>query len=367
LSQKCQKLKEMNENDIIKNNYPEHVETIINIDVPKNQTLERLDVYLTRNVANASRSKVKKAIDDGLVTVNGNIGKASQKVKGNDKIICKIMKAPPIELVPENIPLEIIHEDDYLLVVNKPAGMCTHPGYGNRYGTLVNGLLFHLGIKDTIKLDDYDEDDEESEEAEGSIFASEFVRPGIVHRLDKDTSGLLVVAKNEQTLAKLSKQFAEHKSERHYYALVWGNPKEDKGTIESLIGRAPKDRKLYAVVKSDGKYAKTDFEVIERYNFATLLKLSLHTGRTHQIRVHMSHIKHPVWGDKSYGGDKIVYSYLPEINQIARKCLQMTNRQLLHAKTLGFIHPETQEFLKFESSLPDDFVKVLDVLSSHII
>lgn len=352
----------MTENDDIKKNYPEHIETVINIDVSKNQTLERLDIYLTRNVANASRSKVKKAIDSGLVTVNGVTAKASQKVKGNDKIVCRIMKAPPIELVPEDLALDIIFEDDFLLVVNKPAGMCTHPGYGNRYGTLVNGLLHHFGIRESISLDDYDED--EDDESEGSIYASEFVRPGIVHRLDKDTSGLLVVAKNENTLAKLSKQFAEHKSERHYYALVWGIVKEDRGTVETLIGRSTKDRKLFAVVKSDGKFAKTDFEVIERYSFASLLKLTLHTGRTHQIRVHMSHMKHPVFGDTSYGGNKHVYSYLPEINTIAGKCLRMTNRQLLHAKTLGFVHPETIEKLKFDSELPDDFVNVLNVLSS---
>ncbi len=356
----------MTDNDDIEKNYPKHVETIINIDVSKHQTLERLDVYLTRSVANASRAKVKKAIDNGLVTVNGAIAKASQKVKANDKIVCRIMKAPPIELLPEDISLNIMYEDEFLLVVNKDAGMCTHPGYGNRYGTLVNGLLHHFGLRESISMDDYGEDDEDYEESEGSIFASEFVRPGIVHRLDKDTSGLLVVAKNENTLAKLNKQFAEHKSERHYYALVWGIVKKDGGTIESLIGRSAKDRKLFATVKSDGKFARTDFEVLERFSFASLLKLTLHTGRTHQIRVHMSHMKHPVFGDEAYGGNKLVYSYFPEINALARKCLLMTNRQLLHAKTLGFIHPETKEYLKFDSQLPYDFVNVLKVLSSFM-
>jgi 23S rRNA pseudouridine1911/1915/1917 synthase len=349
----------------IKTQYPEHIETIITISVPKAHKPERLDVYLTRSVANATRTKVQKAIDEGLVTVNEALAKASQKVKANDQIICKLMKSPPIELIPEELPLEIFYEDEHLLVVNKAAGMCTHPGYGNRYGTLVNGLMYHFGLRESIKLEDYDEDDDDTAEEldTGQIFASDTLRPGIVHRLDKDTSGLLVIAKNDVALANLSKQFADRTTERHYYAIVWGIVKEDHGVIENMLGRSSRDRKIFAVVKTDGRYAKTEYEVIERFHFATLVKLKLHTGRTHQIRVHMNHIKHPIFGDTSYGGDKQVYTYLPEINAISKKCLKMVNRQLLHAKTLGFSHPVTKEFLKFESELPVDIKSIIQELS----
>jgi len=276
------------------------------------------------------------------------------------------MKPPPIELMPEDIPLNIIYEDDALMLVNKPPNMCTHPGFGNRYGTLVNAVLYHFGHRNSIKIENDTEDDdfEVSEEPinEGEIFASEGIRPGIVHRLDKDTSGILVIAKNPIIHAQLAKQFADRSTEREYYALVWGKMKDDEGIIQGDIGRSPKNRKLFAVVKKNGKPAQTTYKVIDRFSFATLIKLKLFTGRTHQIRVHLSQINHPVFADSSYGGDRIIFGGMPEINQIANKCLSMLNRHLLHAKTLGFFHPVKKEFLRFDSELPADFQAVLDYI-----
>lgn len=348
-------------------NYPEYIEHIFEFKLPKGKVPERLDSYLTNSIYNATRNRVRKAIDEGRVTINGVIAKASKKVQPNDFIVCKIMKAPPIELLPQNIQLDIIYEDEELLVVNKAPNMCTHPGFGHRYGTLVNAVLYHLGHRNSISIENnFDEDVPEEEEenftSEGAIFAGDEIRPGIVHRLDKDTSGVLVIAKNPITHAQLSKQFAERTTEREYYALVWGKFKEDEGIIEGDIGRSPKNRKLYAVVKKDGKHAKTSYKVVERFPFATLLKLKLFTGRTHQIRVHLSHINHPVFGDTFYGGDKILSGGMPEINFIANKCLSMLDRHLLHAKTLGFEHPRTKEFVRFDSNLPEDFAKILELL-----
>jgi 23S rRNA pseudouridine1911/1915/1917 synthase len=354
-------------------NYPDYVEKEFRFKVAKGQAPERIDQYLTKYIYNATRNRVQIAIDNGNVTVNGKVAKSSRKVQPNDEIICNIMKAPPIELLPENIPLDIIFEDEYLLVVNKPPGMCTHPGFGHRYGTLVNAVLYHFGLRNSIQIqpdDDDDEDDEDDEDekidviSEGEIFASDSIRPGIVHRLDKDTSGLLVIAKNPQVHAKLAAQFADRTTEKEYNAIVWGNVKEDSGTITGNIGRSSRDRKLFTVVKKDGKFAKTDFTVLERYKFATLVKLILHTGRTHQIRVHLSHIKHTIFGDTAYGGDKNLFNGLPEINKTANTCLKLVNRQLLHARTLGFRHPVTNEFMTFHSDLPDDFKKVIAVMNS---
>ena len=352
-----------------KDNYPDYIEKVFEFKIPKGQTPERIDTYLTNAIYNATRTRVQKAIDDGNVTINGKPVKSSRKVQPNDLIVCKIMKAPPIELLPENIPLNIIYEDDYLLVVNKPADMCTHPGFGHRYGTLVNAVLYHFGLRSSIKIEDNFDDEDENEQddepeiSEGEIFAGDSIRPGIVHRLDKDTSGILVIAKNPEIHAKLSRQFADRTTEREYNALVWGVLKEDEGIIEGDIGRSLKNRKLFAVVKKDGKPAKTTFKVIERYKFATLVKLKLFTGRTHQIRVHLSHINHPVFGDTFYGGDKLVFNGLPEVNNLARKCLSMITRHLLHAKTLGFTHPFTKEFMRFESELPEDFKRIIDTIN----
>lgn len=356
------------ETNVDNQNYPEHIETIFEFKIPKGKVPERLDSYLTNAIFNATRNRVQKAIDDGRVTINGIVAKSSKKIQPNDHIICKIMKAPPIELLPQNIPLDVIFEDGDLIVVNKPPDMCTHPGFGHRYGTLVNAVLYHFGLRNSISMeggfiDDEDEENEDNDEmSEGEIFASDEIRPGIVHRLDKDTSGVLVIAKNPEVHAKLSKQFADRTTERQYYALVWGKFKEDEGIIEGDIGRSQKNRKLYAVVKKNGKPAKTSYTVIERFPFATLLKLKLFTGRTHQIRVHLAHHNHPVFGDTFYGGDKIVAGGMPEINQIASKCLSYLNRHLLHAKTLGFNHPVKNEFMSFDSNLPLDFETTLNMI-----
>lgn len=354
-----------------KQNYPDYVEKEFVFKIPKGQTPERVDTYLTNAIYNATRNKVKKAIDDGKVWINGKQAKPGRKIQPLDEIICRIMKAPPIELLPENIPLNILYEDEYLLVVNKPAGMCTHPGFGHRYGTLVNALLYHFGMRDAIEIETGDEDDEETDEDDndidninlGKVFASDVIRPGIVHRLDMDTSGVLVIAKNVEIHAKLSKQFADRTTERQYNTIVWGKFDEDEGTVEGDIGRSPRNRKLFAVVKKDGKHAKTDYKVIERFEFATLVALKLHTGRTHQIRVHMAHINHPVMGDTFYGGDKPLYSgHDPHLKNLAKKSLEKVQRQLLHAKTLGFKHPATKEFLSFDSPLPEDMEGIIQLL-----
>lgn len=370
-----------------KRNYPDYIERIHELIIPAKQSPERLDRYISRVIMNATRAKVQSAIEAGNVTVNGEPQKPSYKIRPHDKIRVVLMKPPPIELLPEDLNLDIVFEDEYLLIVNKPAGMCTHPGMGNRFGTLVNGVLYHFGYRESIPLtslglksDDEDEDgDNDNDEVDnkeeiisgeelsgdetGRIFASKHVRPGIVHRIDKETSGLLVVAKDDVTHAKIAAQFAAHTSEREYISLLWGNPDADEGRIESNIGRSSRDRKLFAVLKNGGKFAITDYTVIERYEIASLVKFKLHTGRTHQIRVHAASINNPVFGDKTYGGDINRYKgYNKRISDLARKCLPLAERQLLHAKTLGFIHPHTNEYVLFDSDIPADMQRVIDVL-----
>ncbi len=340
-------------------NYPEPIETVYEFVAPPAQKPERIDVFLARSVKNASRSKTRKAIDEGRVKVGGKIVKASYKVKPGDKIVCSILKPPPLKLIPENIPLDVLFEDEYLLTVNKPAGMVVHPGYGNRRGTLVNALLYHFGEREEI--DAIVEEDEE--ESESYVFGSEKVRPGIVHRIDKDTSGLLVVAKDDFVLTELSKQFEKKTVERVYYALVWGSFKNDEGTIDVALARSPKNRKIFAATEKGGKRAITDYWVLERFGGAvSLLKIKLRTGRTHQIRAHFSYLKRPVIGDASYGGNVPRSVGDPNSLKIARKILSMTNRQLLHAKTLGFVHPVLKEKMRFDSELPKDFANVLNEL-----
>ena len=362
-------------------NYPPYIEHIYAFDIPAKQTPVRLDVFLTESVPNATRSKVQEAIDAGNVQVNGNVAKASRKIQPHDHITCRVMKPPPLTLVPEAIPLDICYEDDTVLVINKPAGMVTHPGFGNRYGTLVNAVLYHLGQREAIALegsnlegsnlegssDAENSDTEDDDEAdiptlpEGALYASDAVRPGIVHRLDKDTSGILVISKEVSAHAKLSKQFADRTARRQYYALVWGNVKDDAGVIEGNIGRSPRDRKSYTVVRDGGKYACTEYSVVERFPACTLLALKLRTGRTHQIRVHCAHIKHPLVGDTQYGGGQaLVGGNSASLLHHAEKLLSLIPRQALHARTLGFTHPKTGAWLEFESELPDDFTQALE-------
>ncbi|MFO7799268.1 RluA family pseudouridine synthase [Rhodohalobacter sp.] len=330
---------------LVERENPNRTEYLLN--VPEGQHSDiRLDKYITSFVQNASRNKVQKAIKDGHVLVNGKLEKSSYIMQPGDKIEISLPKPPAPEAKPEDIPIHIVYEDDELLVVNKEAGMVVHPAFGNWSGTMVNGLLYHA---DTLSKDD-----------------EETLRPGIVHRLDKDTSGLLVVAKNEVAHKKLSKQFAEKSVERTYWAIVWGNP-PDSGTIEGNIGRSPRDRKIMTVLKEKkGKSAVTHFETIERFDHLALLKINLETGRTHQIRVHMQHEHLYVFGDPTYGGSSVRYGP----NTGSRKAMfnnlfSKLERQALHAKTLGFIHPATEKYVEFNSELPEDFQYVLDTLRTN--
>lgn len=343
------------------NNYPDYIENIYEFKVPQGQTPQRLDIYLVNSIKNATRTKVQKAISEGVVTVNGKIVRGSKKVQPGDRIICKLLKPPPIELIPEDIPLNIIYEDDSLMVINKPVGMVSHPGFGNRSGTLVNALLYHLGHRERIKIE-FDEDDEEIND-EGKIFASDLIRPGLVHRLDKDTSGIMLIAKNPDIHLLLAKQFADRSVEKKYLALVWGKFDETTGRIEGDIGRSNLDRKLFAVVKKGGKPAITEYKVIEEFQYVSLVEINLLTGRTHQIRVHFSHNKHPVFGDVQYGGDKIIYGYNNrQLRDLYNDCLKLTKSQQLHAFSLKFEHPLLKKNMKFEAELPPLFLELLSKL-----
>lgn len=309
--------------------------------IPAGKTKERLDVYLTKSLEQASRSRVQKLIKAGCVYVNGKIEKSNYVINPNDNIEVIIPVSPrPDKNEPENIPLDIIYEDDDLLVINKPAGMVVHPSCGNYSGTLVNALLFHVK-----KLNHLSDDS----------------RAGIVHRLDKDTSGLLVIAKDEWTHNQLAKQFAAHTTEREYWAICWGLFKESEGEVIGNIARSNKDRKIFTVSKDSGKHAHTFYKVLEEYDFLSLVKLNLKTGRTHQIRVHMSYINHPIFGDPVYGGRTIRTNVnVSKIKQTTENLLKIIHRQALHAKTLGFIHPRSKKFLRFDSELPEDMKAIIE-------
>jgi len=296
---------------------------------------ERLDQFLTHAIENATRSKIQKLIGSGFVKVNGIVVKANYKVKANDVIEAVHPVSPrPEDVEPENIPLEIVFEDDYLLVVNKPAGMVTHPAYGNYTGTLVNALLHH-----TLKLSD----------------VNQAGRPGIIHRLDKDTSGLLVAAKDDFTHSEIAKQFSKRTIEREYHTICWGKFETQAGEIDANITRSLKDRKKFSTSDSRGKPSLTLFEVIEEFEFTSYLKVKLKTGRTHQIRVHLSSLGKPVFGDPTYGGRQIRFGYdLPKIKSRIQNLLEIMPRQALHAKTLGFVHPVEKKLMFFNSDLPDD-------------
>ena len=302
----------------------------------------RVDKFLMARVENATRNKIQQAAKAGSILVDGNEVKSNYKVKGGDEVKV-LFSHPPYEnlLVPEDISLDIIYEDDILVVVNKPAGLVVHPGHGNYSGTLLNGLLYH-----------FDQLPKNLNE-----------RPGLVHRIDKDTSGLLVVAKTEQAMTHLAKQFFDKSSERRYVALVWGDVKEDEGTIEGAIGRHPKNRLQMAVFEdnSQGKEAKTHFKVLERFGYVTLIECQLETGRTHQIRAHLKFIGHTLFNDARYGGDKILKgTSFTKYKQFVDNCFVLLPRQALHAQTLGFIHPLTGEKMAFETPLPEDFKSALE-------
>ena len=347
------------------------IETTIQIDVPPGQEGgTRLDLYLTAKMANVTRAKVQRGIRDGNVDVNGiTRTKVSHPVQPGDRIVCRILRPPPIEVVPEDIPLDVVFEDEWLLVVNKPAGMVVHPAYGHRSGTLVNALLHHVGgtaISAEALEDDADEDQVGLSTATAAPrFAGDLtVRPGLVHRLDKDTSGLLVVAKDDFTHSELSKQFIDRSIRRCYLAVVWGVPESLVGRIETWLGRSSRDRKQVAVVPEErGKWAATNYETVEAFQHTALLRFKLETGRTHQIRVHARHLGHPILGDPTYGGRTIRYGlHTAKRRAFYNNLFDVLPRQALHAQTLGFIHPHTGEEVLFTTDLPEDMQHVLDRL-----
>ena len=313
-------------------------------EVDKGQAPLRIDKYLMNFVENATRTKIQAAAKNGSIKVNGIVVKSNYKVKPLDEIKV-LFEYPPHEnlLIAEDIDLDIIYEDDDLVVINKPAGMVVHPGHGNYSGTLINALIYHFENLPTNSSN----------------------RPGLVHRLDKETSGLLVVAKNDEAMVHLSNQFAEKTSKREYTAMVWGNLKEDSGKIDNYIGRNPKNRLQNIVLDEDnvenGKRAITNYEVLSRMNYVNLVKCTLETGRTHQIRVHMKHIGHTLFNDERYGGDSILKgTTFTKYKQFVENCFKILPRQALHAKTLGFIHPKTGEFMQFDSELPEDFKSCIE-------
>ncbi len=320
-----------------------------NIVVDKGQSLLRIDKFLMHRIENASRNRIQNAIDAGNVLVNKQQIKASYKVKPLDEISIVYAQPPrDTEVYPEDIPIDIVYEDDDLLVVNKPAGMVVHPGYNNYTGTLVNALAFHFEQLPTLPGNDG--------------------RPGLVHRIDKDTSGLLLISKNEITMTKLAKQFFDHSITRRYLALGWGDIEID-GRIEGYIGRSLKNRIIQDVYDDEekGKWSVTNYKVLERLNYVTLVSCQLETGRTHQIRAHMKHIGHPLFSDATYGGDKILKgTTFSKYKQFVANCFELMPRQALHAQTLGFIHPSTQKYMEFEAPLPSDFEAVLTKWRNYI-
>ena len=308
----------------------------------KGQSALRVDKFLMNMIENTTRNKIQQAAEQGSILVNDVPVKSNYKVKAGD-VVRLVLAHPTYEqlLTPENIPLDIVYEDDQLLVINKPAGMVVHPGHGNYSGTLVNALAYHF---ENLPMN-----------------SSE--RPGLVHRIDKDTTGLLVVAKTELAMAYLTKQFAEKTSEREYIALVWGNIEEDEGTIEGNIGRHDSNRMQMAVHNDEekGKPAVTHFKVLERFGYVTLVSCQLETGRTHQIRVHMKHIGHTLFNDERYGGNSILKgTTFTKYKQFVDNCFKVLPRQALHAKTLGFEHPITKEFLRFDSEIPQDLQECIE-------
>jgi 23S rRNA pseudouridine1911/1915/1917 synthase len=320
------------------------------IEVDKGQALIRIDKFLMDRIANATRSKLQLAIEAEAVKVNNQAVKSSYKVKPLDVITVSLPEPPrDTDVVPENIPLDIVFEDADVLVVNKKPGMVVHPAYNNWSGTLVNALAYHFQNLPT------------SQNGEG--------RPGLVHRIDKDTSGLLVIAKTELAMAHLAKQFYEHSIERTYYALVWGEPKEAQGTIDVNVGRSLKDRRVTAAFPEGdfGRTAITHYKVLKPLRYVALVQCNLETGRTHQIRAHMKYLGHPLFNDATYGGDKVLKgTSFSKYRAFVENCFKMLPRQALHAKSLGFVHPRTKEYLQFDSRLPEDFQSVIEKWENYV-
>ncbi|HVS92496.1 MAG TPA: RluA family pseudouridine synthase [Mucilaginibacter sp.] len=321
----------------------------LRIIVDKGQSLLRIDKFLMHRIENASRNRIQNAIEQGNVLVNNKTVKASYKVKPLD-IISVVLPHPPrdTEVYPENIPINIVYEDDDVLVVNKESGMVVHPGYNNYTGTLVNALVYHFQQLPTLPGNDG--------------------RPGLVHRIDKDTSGLLLISKNERSMTYLARQFFEHTITRKYIALVWGDIETD-GTVTGYIGRSASDRRVMAVCDDPekGKWSVTHYKVLERLNYVTLIECQLETGRTHQIRAHMKSIGHPLFSDAAYGGDKILKGTIfSKYRQFVENCFGIMPRQALHAQTLGFVHPSLKKYMYFEEPLPADFAAVLEKWRKYV-
>ncbi len=318
--------------------------------VDAGQSQLRIDKFLSNRINNVSRSKIQAAAEAGNILVNNNSVRANYTVKPEDEIRI-VMEYPRRELkiIPEEIPLDIVFEDEHLIVLNKPAGLVVHPGHGNYTGTLVNALAWYY--KDL------------------PLFKSEDPRPGLVHRIDKDTSGLMVVAKSEKAKVKLALQFYEKSTERKYQAMVWGIPKEEEGTITGNIGRSLKNRQVFTVFPEGeyGKHAVTHYSLLKAIGYVSLVECRLETGRTHQIRVHMKYINHPLFNDSTYGGDQILRgTTFTKYKQFVQNCFKMLPRQALHAKTLGFNHPESGEKMVFDSVLPDDMASVIEKWDNYI-
>jgi 23S rRNA pseudouridine1911/1915/1917 synthase len=318
--------------------------------VDKKQSLIRIDKFLMDRLPNVSRNKVQDAIKNEFIKVNDQAVKSNYRVRHGDEIIISLPEPPrDTEVVPEDIPLNIIYEDPFLLVVNKAAGMVVHPAHQNWTGTLVNALAYHF------------KNLPEMENNQG--------RPGLVHRIDKDTSGLLVIAKKEEAMNDLARQFFHHKIERTYYALVWGEPAQDSDTIDVNLGRSLKDRRVTAAFPdgSIGRRAVTHYQVIKRLRYVSLVRLNLETGRTHQIRAHMKYIGHPIFNDATYGGDQILKgAKFSKYKSFIDNCFKLMPRQALHAKTLGFRHPASKEQVQFDSELPQDFQDLLDKWDGYV-
>jgi 23S rRNA pseudouridine1911/1915/1917 synthase len=335
----------MTEEDIDQQELFEHYRFIAD----PGQSMLRIDKYLSVRLESTSRTRIQNAANAGNILVNNNTVKPNYKVKPGD-VVQIVLPAPPrdVELVPQNIPLQIVYEDDDVVVVNKEPGMVVHPAYGNYSGTLVNALMWHF--KDL------------------PLFQTGELRPGLVHRIDKNTSGILVIAKNELSLNRLSKQFFDRTTGRKYIALVWGKPEPSEGTITGYVGRNIRDRKIMQVFPDGimGKPAITHYKVLEDFGYISMVECKLETGRTHQIRVHFSYIRHPLFNDGEYGGDQILKgTTFTKYQQFVKNCFNIIPRQALHAKSLSFDHPVTGERLSFDSELPEDMKQVIEKWRSY--
>jgi 23S rRNA pseudouridine1911/1915/1917 synthase len=338
--------KEEAQEDLLEQDGPEELYERFSLTVDRGQEPLRLDKFLVARIENATRNKVQKAIEAGRVLVNGKPVQPNYKIKpGNEIVVYSDKEIQGEEIIPENLPLNIFYEDDDVMIINKNAGMVVHPGCGNYTGTLINGVAWYLTQQNK------------------AISEDTLPRFGMVHRIDKNTSGLMVLAKTEKAVTSLAKQFFDHTVHRQYIALVWGDVKEESGTVNAHIGRNLKLRKFFAAYPDGehGKEAITHYKVLERFGYVTLIECRLETGRTHQIRVHMQHIGHPLFNDDSYGGDRIVKgTVFTKYKQFVENCFDICSRHALHAKTIGFIHPTTRKEVRFESELADDMKQVID-------